>query len=278
MSPPADGSLFDDDWLALREPVDHASRAHGLARMAARWLARHESPQVVDLGTGSGSNLRYLAPYFAADTRWRLVDHDERLLARVAARSGSAIRQTVVTETRDLAHELPAAIDSADLVTASALLDLVSEDWLTTLCAHAAAQRSAVLMALSVDGRIRLTGHRDADDPRLLTGLALDQRRDKGLGVALGTAAPAALINQLARHGYAVTAQPAVWHLGARDSALADALLDGWAQAAAAALPDETERFIAWATRRRADVAAGRTGIEVGHVDVLGQPGRPRPG
>ncbi|WP_348761265.1 class I SAM-dependent methyltransferase [uncultured Salinisphaera sp.] len=274
MSPPADGSLFDDDWLTLREPVDHASRAHGLAEQAARWLARYALPTVVDLGTGSGSNLRYLAPYLGPDTRWRLVDHDEKLLARVASRSGQAINQTVATEARDLAHELPAAIAGGDLITASALLDLVSQAWLTRLCAQAATQRSAVLMTLSVDGHIRFDGQTEADDAALLAALARDQRRDKGLGMALGTAAPAALINELARHGYAVTAQPAVWHLGPQRAALAHALLTGWARAAGAALPEHAERFTAWATRRSADVAAGRTVIRVGHVDVLGLPGR----
>ncbi|MBH04318.1 MAG: SAM-dependent methyltransferase [Xanthomonadales bacterium] len=276
MSAPVEGSVFDSTWLALREPVDHASRAHGLSRLAAGALAARATPEVVDLGTGSGSNLRYLSAYLPGKTRWRLIDHDAALLARVAAHAGHALSPHVTTETRDLACELGPAIDGADLITASALLDLVSDAWLDTLCRGAAAQRSAVLFALSVDGRIRLTGRMDADDQALLSALALDQRRDKGLGTALGTAAPAHLINHLAARGYGVTAMPAIWYLDARRSDLAGALLDGWAAAAGAACPAEAHRFDAWAARRTADITAGRSGLEVGHIDVLGLPGRCR--
>ena len=274
MNAPVEGSVFDSAWLALREPVDHASRAHGLSRLAGRALAARSAPKVVDLGTGSGSNLRYLSAYLPSRTHWRLIDHDADLLARVAAHAGRAVSPHVITETRDLAHELGPAIGGADLITASALLDLVSDAWLDTLCRGAAAQRSAVLFALSVDGRIRLTGQADADDGPLLRALAVDQRRDKGLGAALGTAAPAHLINHLAARGYGVTAMPAIWYLDARQPELVAALLDGWAAAAGAARPAEAHRFAAWAARRTADITAGRSGLEVGHIDVLGLPGR----
>ena len=280
MNAPVEGSIFDNAWLALREPVDHASRAHGLSQLAGRALAARSAPKVVDLGTGSGSNLRYLSAYLPTETRWRLIDHDADLLARVAAHAGHAghaVSPHVTTETRDLARELCPAIGGADLITASALLDLVSDAWLDTLCRSAAAQRSAVLFALSVDGRIRLTGRTDTDDRALLSALAVDQRRDKGLGAALGTAAPAHLINHLAARGYGVTAMPAIWYLDTRQPELVPALLDGWAAAACTARPAEARRFKSWAARRTADITAGRSGLEVGHIDVLGLPGRRTP-
>ena len=56
---------FTLDWLALREPVDHRSRSElALAGLRDWWRARRAS-RVVDLGCGTGSNLRYLAPRLA---------------------------------------------------------------------------------------------------------------------------------------------------------------------------------------------------------------------
>ena len=52
-------SGFAAAWLALREPYDHAARSAALAdRFAA---AVGKAPHLLDLGCGTGSNLRYLA-------------------------------------------------------------------------------------------------------------------------------------------------------------------------------------------------------------------------
>ena len=61
----------------------------------------------------------------------------------------------------DLARDLEAALDGpVDLVTTSALLDLVSDDWLERLAIEAAARRLPVYAALSYDGRIELDAGR----------------------------------------------------------------------------------------------------------------------
>ena len=53
----------------------------------------------------------------------------------------------------DLARDLEAALDGpVELVTTSALLDLVSHDWLDRLATEAAARNLPVYAALSYDG------------------------------------------------------------------------------------------------------------------------------
>ncbi len=58
-----------------------------------------------------------------------------------------------------------AIFDGRALVTASALLDLVSERWLRALAARCAGHGAAVLFALSYDGRI-VCSPEDPDDGR----------------------------------------------------------------------------------------------------------------
>ena len=65
---------FDADWLALREPIDHRSRAESLlAPLCETWRARGWS-RVLDLGSGAGSNLRYLASRLPAEL-WVVSGH-----------------------------------------------------------------------------------------------------------------------------------------------------------------------------------------------------------
>ena len=181
---------FDPAWLALREPVDHRSRsAAAMSLLAPAWCAGGWT-RVVDLGSGTGSNLRYLAPRLPGVGRWTLVDRDEDLLARATAPDGVEVKRLV----GDLADAgLEAIRDSdVDLATGSALLDLVSRDWLRGLAEACRDARCAALFALTYDGTIQWTaadGRRPADDPDdALVRRAVNshQRRDKGLGPALG--------------------------------------------------------------------------------------------
>src|SRR3974390_1267119 len=120
-------SKFSAEWLALREPVDATSRWMRLTRVVAEALPRYRGVDVLDLGAGTGANVRYLAGKLPLPQRWLLVDHDERLL-RLAPKVWPSRRLDL--------HE--AVLDGSlfkgrALVTASALLDLVSDAWLEAL-------------------------------------------------------------------------------------------------------------------------------------------------
>ena len=61
---------FEDAWLTLREPIDHRARASALTdRLTQAWSAAGWS-RVVDLGSGTGSNLRFLDGRLAEVEEW----------------------------------------------------------------------------------------------------------------------------------------------------------------------------------------------------------------
>lgn len=276
---------FDPAWLALREPADHRSRAAAaMSLLAPVWHAGDWS-RVVDLGSGTGSNLRYLAPKLPGVRRWTLVDHDADLLSRVVAPDGAESTRIV----GDLAEEGIEAIreSQADLVAGSALLDLVSKDWLGALAAVCRESGSAALFALTYDGWIQWQAADDdprpVDDPGdalVRRSVNAHQRRDKGLGPALGPMAGLTAERAFRGAGYRVWLLPSPWRLGPGDAELVRALVDGWEAAAVEQLRDarqedgpvDAERVRAWAERRRATVRSGRFGLTVGHVDLLALP------
>jgi SAM-dependent methyltransferase len=282
---------FSADWLRLREPFDRAARADADAvlRFALAGRADGAGPwPVVDLGCGTGANLRALAPRLGAGQRWRLVDHDAALLATVPAAlapwaaahghrlalhgdtiqlAGDGFDAIIVREHLDLAAGLDALVlPPAALLTASALLDLVSAPWLRALVQRARDARATLLFALSADHRIAWSPP-DAGDAAVQALFAAHQQRDKGFGPALGPRAAAFALEHLAATGWMTAHARSDWLIdGTAAPAMLQAMVDGTAAAAAEQDPAAAAAVRAWASRRRPQAPATR--LHVGHVDV----------
>jgi hypothetical protein len=262
-------SGFSAEWLELREPYDLRARNNTVLDAVCDLLADKPSVTIVDLACGTGSTFRALSPRINTRQNWRLVDNDLSLLARVPPSSPSI---SVTASPVDLNRDLEAAFDSpADLVTTSALLDLVSADWLNRLAVEAAARRLAVYAALSYDGRAELLPS-DPLDSRIVDAVNRHQRTDKGFGPALGPSAAQAAIAAFERVGYAVTHGVADWDFGPQDREIQTEILSGWAVAAREIGNPPTREIIDWVKRRRELIAAGRSSLSVGHVDLLVRP------
>ena len=244
---------FDAAWLELRAAADSAARDARLRAAALAWLDGASAPGVVDLGCGTGALWRDFARPAA---RWRLIDNDPRLLGLAAGRCPGA--ETVAADLADVAA-LP--LGGARLVTASALLDLASAAWLDALAERLAAAGAAVYACLSYDGTMNWSPGR-SDDAAVVAAFNDHQRRDKGLGPALGPEAPADFAAALARRGFAVRTAPSPWRLG--PGPLAATLAEGVAGAAAETGLAGTA---AWLQARRTT-----RGCVVGHVDLLALP------
>ena len=77
------------DWLALREAADFASRSERLTRQAADRLRTLVPVRVLDLGTGTGSNLRYLLEHLPRQQQWTVVDRNPAVLGHLQARTAA---------------------------------------------------------------------------------------------------------------------------------------------------------------------------------------------
>ncbi|WP_437970495.1 hypothetical protein WMF04_14910 [Sorangium sp. So ce260] len=273
---------FALEWLALREPVDHRSRNRDLSSALAAHLGARAQVSVVDLGAGTGSNLRATAPLLGPEQRWTLVDHDIALLA--AARAAltrwaettmddgdplvveKAGRRIAVSFRQvDLAADLPAALGRApDLVTASAFFDLVSPEHIARVAAQVAARGAVVHAVLTYNGVQRWSPGHPADSA-MAAAFHRHQRTDKGFGAAAGPAAPRHLAEQLERQGYRVLEGDSPWVLGASDAALLEELQSGFARAVSDVGTVDGRTLDAWSRLRR-------TGAEVGHTDLLAFP------
>lgn len=275
---------FSPEWLALREPADHAARNPQVLAAVGAHFSDKPSMSVLDLGCGAGSNLR--GSYAALPDRqhWTLVDHDTDLLdharnrltewaddAReqgeelVLAKGGKLI--TVDTRRVDLNKDLEWVLGwQPDLVTAAALFDLTSRRWIERFVAALASQRLPLYAVLSYDGREDWLPEHPAD-ATVQAAFADHQRTDKGFGPAAGAGACEVMAEAFRKSGFAVSTGDSSWLVDARHAALRTALAEGIAEAVA-----ETGRLApatieSWLAARRSAESA-----RIGHQDFWARP------
>jgi hypothetical protein len=261
---------FSADWLALREPFDGRARNATVLGTVADHFAGRNALTIVDLAAGTGSTLRAIGPRLPGRQDWRLVDNNLSLLGR--AESSAQPQRNVTSVPLDLARDLEAALDGpCDLVTTSALLDLVSKDWLDRLIVEAAARHLPVYAALSYDGRIVLDPA-DPLDREIVAAVNAHQHTDKGFGPALGPDAAAAIVQGFSALGWQVTQGQSDWLFEPQDTRIQHETAAGWAFAAKDTGLVSADAAGDWLARRNKLIESGRSKIRVGHVDVFATP------
>lgn len=288
----ADGG-FSESWLTLREPADHKARSPELNQNLTRWSRQHEAIQIVELGSGTGSNLRFLSPLLGHNQQWRLIDNDASLLnhlptllkpwadqhkANLSSEQGTlvikhdAFSARVSTEVIDLANELEQlSLEGVDLLTASALLDLTSESWLNVLANRVVESACACLFVLNYNGTIQWQPAlpSDAEVTELLNQ---HQLGDKGFGPALGPGAGLHIAHMLEKSGRHVQVSDSDWQLDNTTGSLQQAIIDGWAPAAKEQDSTLSTMIDQWHKLRQQNIEKRLSQLRVGHVDVLSLP------
>ncbi|HEV8554941.1 MAG TPA: class I SAM-dependent methyltransferase [Actinophytocola sp.] len=271
------------EWLALRENADAAARATDLlARLSStrvpgsntrvpgsstRVPGSGAEPLIRDLGCGTGAMGRWLSGRLPGRQRWVLHDRDPGLL-RVALESfgvsGRVVSVTAVPG--DLAGLRTADLAGTSLVTASALLDLLTAAEVEALAAACLGAGCPALLTLTVLGRV-VFDPPDPLDVDLAAAFNAHQRRDDRLGPSAFEVAAEAFAR-----GAVVYREPSPWRLGPTDTALTAEWLHGWVSAAVEQLPTLAGPARSYLDRRLEAIAAGALRVTVSHADLLALP------
>lgn len=284
---------FSAQWLALREPADHRARHTELCEQMTAYCNTtqptlgHTAEQpfrIVDLGCGSGSNLRAIAPALPEHQHWTLVDYDPALLMAARQALSQWADQVLISDTlahsiglvKDHKHievtflqeDLAANIERVlampvDLVTAAAFFDLVSPDWLVRFCQ---ALTVPVYTVLTYDGtEIWMPPH--AADDAMLHAFHAHQATDKGFGLSAGPRATDIMHLALASRGFNVQIASSPWQLRGSDRDLMSALASGSAAAVAETKLVTNEHIQEWLSTR-----LSAQSCQIGHWDLFATP------
>ena len=262
-------------WLALREPADAVARAGDLVDLLLGDLPAGDRAVIHDLGCGTGSMGRWLAPRLPGRQHWVLYDRDGDLLSLAVAgtptTTAGGARVTVEGRRRDITRLAPNELAGASLITASALLDMLTADELGRFVASCAGPGCPVLVTLSVIGRVELHPAHPLDEP---IGRAFNahQRRPVDGRRLLGPDAVALAADAFRGHGCRVELRPSTWRLGVDHAALTGQWLAGWLQAALEQEPGLVAATTGYRRQRAAQAAAGGLRVTVAHQDLLARP------
>ena len=264
-------SGFSAEWLALRESYDLRARNPIVLDAVADLFKSHDAINVVDLACGAGSTVRALGSHLPARQRWDLVDSDQRLLAiACSGKTTGDVRLNAIP--LDLSVNFEEVLDvTEDVITISALLDLVSENWLDRFTRHIASHALPVYAVLTYDGRIDISPS-DPLDETITSAVNAHQRTDKGFGPALGPSASPAAISRFEALGYSVVHGNSDWVIGIADQEIQLELLAGWATAAREIEALPRRDIDNWLARRKDGVSARASTMRVGHVDFFATP------
>lgn len=281
---------FSESWLSLREPADHAARNADLTDQLKVWNQAKGELRILEMGAGTGSNLRYLIPLLGREQHWQVLDNDPGLIDRLpqllkpwAASLGATIAEDgkllriehksfsaiIHCNIVDLSDDLKnIAIDDTDLITASALLDLTSADWLSKLARFITSLQCACLFTLNYNGQIQWRP-KDENDATITALLNQHQLTNKGFGKAAGPLAGQCLVTALKENGRQVATADSNWQIGPESDQLQQAIIDGWESAAREQDAGKTPLIEQWHASRTAAIKARTSSLTVGHIDVL---------
>jgi hypothetical protein len=256
----AEAVRVSPEWLRLREPADAAARSAELAEHLGQRLAATGPLVIHDLGGGSGAMGRWFAPRLPGPQHWVVHDRDADLLQLAVGDVPGPV--TVEGRRSDITRLTRGELAGASLVTASALLDLLTADELARMLVACAG--CPMLLALTVVGRVTLTPEEPLD---ALMGAAFNAHQRRG-GL-LGPDAVAAAVDELRGTGGEVLVRPSPWRLDGGHADLVVEWLSGWVAAACEQEPALAEEAGAYRDRRLAQVAAGELHVIVDHADLL---------
>jgi Methyltransferase domain len=263
------------EWLRLREAADAAARASELVAQVRQRLRANGRAVIHDLACGTGSMGRWLAPQLTGTQHWIMYDRDAGLLAHAAAdlprlaTDGADV--TIETRQRDITRLDCGYLADASLITASALLDIMTADELDRFVTTCAEAGCPVLVTISVIGRVDLTPA-DPLDEHITRAFNAHQRRTAGDRRLLGPDAVEAAVDTFARLGADVLVRPSAWRLDGAEEALAVEWFTGWVGAACEQRPELASAAASYARHRLSEARAGRLRVTVHHQDLLATP------
>ena len=178
---------FQNKWLNLRETVDRNSRNQRILYLINKFFKNKKNIRIVDLGSGAGSNYRFLKSRLLNNQYWFFVDisHRSTNYFKKNIKLSSKIKKTNFKIVDVINNLEKINFNDYNLVTGSAFLDILPKTWFK-MFHKLNVDTEIVYFALNYNGNFKFFP-KHKDDKKILNIFNKDQKSDKGIGeVAVG--------------------------------------------------------------------------------------------
>ena len=264
-------SGFSAEWLALREPYDRAARNAVVLAAVADAFRGQSSIAVTDLACGTGATLRAVGPDLLPRQNWRLVDNNLSLLAQ-ASTLAQPPHVTVTARPVDLALILNSRSTARSTSSPHRRCSISCRRNGSTVSLSRRRRGGCRSMPRSVTTAAPSPSPARRSMPRTSPRSTGTSALTRASARRWGRPRPARAAERFGQFGYVVVQGPSDWVLGPDDRVIQEALFAGWAELAALTAVLSTDETADWLAQRRAHLAAGRSRLRIGHVDIFARP------
>ena len=173
---------FQNKWLNLRESIDRNSRNQKILYLINNFYKNNSHIKIIDLGSGTGSNYRFLKSRLSNNQYWSFVDisYQSTSFFKKNIKYSSKIKKTNFKIVDAINNLNKIKFNEYNLVTGSAFLDILPNKWFKKFH-RLNADTEIVYFALNYDGNFKfLPKHKD--DKKIVNIFNKDQKSDKGIG------------------------------------------------------------------------------------------------
>jgi SAM-dependent methyltransferase len=281
---------FSVKWLNTRYPFDVAARNSEVEKAALMALPPDRDLRLLDLGAGTGNSCRYFIPKLPQNQEWLLVELNPDLIEaakqqlvefakaegykRLPSDDGLKFKGKKTIHIRFLQHSflhLNDVLDLSgfDLVTAGAVIDLLSTDMLEQLVQQFIGHVAPFLATINFVG---LLFDQATDRDRQYAALYMQHmQRERPFGRALGAHCIPFLESWLLIRDIPFLSGASDWMIRPEDTAMHAFQLDFMEEAITEMLacPEAGEKLQEWLAQKRAASKAGQLSFRVQHFDIF---------
>ena len=269
---------FSSEWLALREQEDLLARNSTILECVIEHLKGEKRLNILDIGCGTGATMRALLPKFEQPQHWTLLDVDHELLVHARCLNEPLVSDsnyTLDTKFADLTAGFEFLNSEYSLVTATALLDLVSEAWIKEFAKALKHNNLSFYCRITPNNSIEFDPKEDLDE-KVISTFNTHRYSDKGFGMSLGGHAADFTIEQLQSFGFDVRSSLETWgnrhHNKSFRKIFNSKLVEGISQAVNNTKLFDASELKQWTDSRLSAIQNGECEIRFEVIDFLATP------
>ena len=282
---------FETNWLDRRSYYDNLARNQQVENDCLNYINTKPSVNIVDLGSGTGSNFLYFLEKMPNQQNWIFVEHDEDLskyaierIKKETSKLGYSLKQdglklALSKDARQITLEIvtdsfldldkKVDLSKVDLVTAGAVFDLLSFPQFVNIASPILENEIALLATMNYAEMSFSPA--EATDVLFIEKYEKHMSRKQDFGKAMGKDCSRSMVKFFRKHQKEVTYGASVWKLNGKEEETHRFLFKFMKSAVTEMIEEEehNQLFAKWLYLKKELAAESKLNTSIQHYDIF---------